>query len=244
MDILVTYEDGTKEFRDAACPCLLALGEPPMRSPADGLIEVAEDERGPAWFFCGWTIWEIADLRGRSAYVWRIIGGRSKGEALTGTWVACRVESVDKQISRLTRERDAEKTHAARWKKAARRFRWWAQDEARGAAHLRRGAKAMLAVLSGENTDVKPSSIAASLVVWAEHVAGLSARADAAEKRLADLRSLIATTARRHESKRGDKQTTAAANALAEELFRVLDEFAEVSREVMGDVDFVDWRRG
>ena len=55
----------------------------------------------------------------------------------------------------------------------------------------------MLAVFSDERTDVKPSSIAASLVVWAEYVRDTIVRADAAEKRLADLRAWVKEEARR-----------------------------------------------
>lgn len=235
MEILITFEDGTKEFRDAACPCLLAntaLDELPTRSPADGLIDIEEHDRGPAWFTCGYTIFEIEDLRGLPAYVWRLTGRDSVTKALVGAWVAGRVETVDEQIARLTWERsmlcaeinateavikaagaptwhdgddrplttaeqvtaiaaraEAALRSARKWKKAARLLRWWAQDEARGCGHLRRGAKAMLAVFSDERTDVKPSSIAASLVVGAEYVRDTIARADAAEKRLADLRA-------------------------------------------------------
>ena len=114
MDILVTYEDGTTEFRDAACPCLMALDEPPTRSPSDGLVEIEEHERGPVWFFCDWTIWKIAELRGRSAYVWRNTGGWGQGEALTSEWASCRVETVDEQIARLTREREEARSCARR----------------------------------------------------------------------------------------------------------------------------------
>lgn len=198
MDILVTFEDGTAELRAASSRAVVG---------SHGVsAAVLATVNGSA----------LSGFRGEAACVKR-----------GGVWTPCKVESVDEQIARLTRERDAAEKRAARWKHAAKRLWWVLRGAEQDIGHLRRGARAMIGALRpGEFNDWKPSSLAADLVVWAEHVAGLSARADAAEKRLADLRSLIATTARRHESKRGDKQTTAAANALAEELFRVLGEFA------------------
>lgn len=189
MGILVTYEDGTTEERDADSPCIANIFEPRLRHPSEERWYLYFPDAHPPLSFCAHSVRALRDWRGE-ALVWRITGQDPETKALIGLWEACRVETVDEQIERLARERDAKKARAARWKKAARRLRWWAQDEARGAAHLQRGAQAMLAVLRpGEDTTWKPSSIAADLVVWAEHVAALAARADAAEKRLADLRA-------------------------------------------------------
>lgn len=234
--IRLHFDDGTHEDRPANSPVLYRLRRTTDPATLPDLRDVVQlrpwYEGGPAWnLVChgDQTLDECARAahaayrRGEAVHAWRITGQGPETKALTGRWVLCGVETVDEQIARLTRERDAaegranalaaatdpgkavewaakvarltaerdaEKARAARWKQAARRLRWWAQDEARGAAHLRRGAQAMLAVLRpGEDTNWKPSTIAADLVVWAEHVAELAARADAAEKRLADLRA-------------------------------------------------------
>lgn len=192
-DVLVTYEDGSTELRPANCPAL-AGDSPTTWHPSDfTMTDVVPARPEPVVAFLRpgerRGTHALRAWRWSAAMVWCITGGYGKGEPLTGEWRLCRVETMAEQIERLTRERDAAKARAAQWKKAARRLRWWAQDEARGAAHLRRGAKAMLSALSDENTDVKPSSVAASLVVWAEYVRDVVGRCDAAEKRLADLRA-------------------------------------------------------
>ena len=244
MDILVIFEDSSKEWRPATCPSL-AVGSATDWHPTEFTVVYAVPARpqsgvsfvrpGERYGTHALQVWREGD-----AMVWCITGQDPSTKALTGKWRRCRVEAWWEQIARLTREKamlcaeinavkaaikaagaptrhdgddrrltsaeqvtavaaraEAASRSARAWKKAARRLRWWAHDEAQGVAHLRRGAKAMLAVFSDERTDVKPSSIAASLVVWAEYVRDTIVRADAAEKRLADLRAWVKEEARR-----------------------------------------------
>lgn len=190
MDILVTYEDGTTELRAANSYVHWADA---WRLKACGITRQDRVAAGRGRYL------KLSEERNRrEVTVWRITGGRDKGEPLTGEWAACRVESVDEQIARLTRKRDATEKRAARWKHAAKRLWWVLRGAEQDIGHLRRGARAMIGALRpGEFNDWKPSSLAADLVVWAEYVAGLSARADAAEKRLADLRAWAEREARR-----------------------------------------------
>lgn len=98
-DVLVTFEDGTTELRPANSP---AHFHPVRRLRGDvlgpGDYETALDGR---WL-------TIARMRGQQAVsVWRETGVRAEGKPLTGEWRACRVETVEEQIERLTLERDA-----------------------------------------------------------------------------------------------------------------------------------------
>ena len=120
MDILVTFEDGTKELRAARSPVVedVQAGEEtsphrwPTWQPANGLVLVPSAG--------GWRVSNaippqpIEALRGRRAIVWRITGGWGEKEPLAGEWQSCRVETVGEQIARLTAERDAEKARADR----------------------------------------------------------------------------------------------------------------------------------
>lgn len=105
MDILVTFEDGTTELRAAESPYLSSIDLPP-RSPSEERWYLPPYEGAPL-SFCGRPVREIGQARGfLMVYVWRITGGWGEGEPLTGEWQSCRVETVDEQIARLTRERD------------------------------------------------------------------------------------------------------------------------------------------
>lgn len=120
MDVLVTYEDGTTELRDDKSPLLVrrrAVGHQWASPPVDAVIDVRP------YFSDGWGMWlvtaedrfldacaatvELSGRRGDRGWAWRITGGWGKGEALSGAWVPCRVETTAEQIERLTRERDA-----------------------------------------------------------------------------------------------------------------------------------------
>lgn len=184
MDILVTFPDGTTELRAANSPA----GSDVYGWPPAATYETDACDRG--WYIAGDLYPELVDWRGdRDAHVWRITGQDAVTKALTGEWQSCTVETVDEQIARLTRERDAAEKRAARWKRLAKHLRFVLAGAEQDIAHLRRGAVAMIAALSDEGTDVKPSSLAASLVVWAEHVREQRGQLEAAEKRIADLRA-------------------------------------------------------
>lgn len=115
-DVLVRFEDGTTELRGSNSPALISTSAPPW-TPRD-VREVRPEESynpkaywldtpGP-WLGRAHGLWT---WRGSYVLLWRITGGRDKGKPLTGEWQSARVETVDEQIARLTRERD--EAHAA-----------------------------------------------------------------------------------------------------------------------------------
>jgi len=165
MDILVTFEDGTKELRAARSPVVedVQAGEEtsphrwPTWQPANGLVLVPSAG--------GWRVSNaiptqpIEALRGRRAIVWRITGGWGEKEPLAGEWQSCRVETVGEQIARLTAERDAEKARADRMTRcfaAVGRLtvkvgrKWHSERERADAAEERLAGETMRANLAEE----------------------------------------------------------------------------------------------
>lgn len=107
MDIQVIFEDGTTETRPAWSPCLCGMFDPPSRHPSEEQRYLYLPEDRHPLSFCGISVWSLADVRGWTATVWHITGGRGENEPLTGEWQSCRVEAAHEQIERLTQERDA-----------------------------------------------------------------------------------------------------------------------------------------
>lgn len=114
MDILVTYPDGTTELRAANSLCVLDFESPP-RAP-----HVAKHADIEGWCLDGRIARQIGHVRGSPfSWAWRLTGHTEEPYTLTGEWQSARIETVDEQIERLTRERDTEQGRAA-----ARQL-WW-----------------------------------------------------------------------------------------------------------------------
>jgi hypothetical protein len=106
MLLQITFDDGTTELRNADSPCVADLFKPHLRHPSeDRWYHSFRGDSLPLWF-CGHAVRPLRDTRG-GALVWRLTGGLGEGESLTGEWAACRVETVEEQVFRLTQERDA-----------------------------------------------------------------------------------------------------------------------------------------
>lgn len=140
-DILVTFEDGTTELRAANSPALFDEGpQAKSRWPSWTPADVCDGEAFPP----DW---------GSLAYLFKFSGGEAYASRLslfqswvTGAgkrctplvwaerwgWRPCKVESVDEQIERVTRERDAEKARATAGEK---RFRAFVREIATGYDH-------------------------------------------------------------------------------------------------------------
>lgn len=144
-DIRITFDDDSTELRDRQLPCVWS--DAPLRRPFEErwyLYFPATPESPANWSFCGFTIRNIAACRGRRVWVWCETGTRVEGQPLTGEWRRARVETVEEQIGRLTRERDearAEKMEfvgiAAEWRRSYDRA-WMERDDARRIAVLDR----------------------------------------------------------------------------------------------------------
>jgi len=111
MDILVTFDDGTTELRAANSPALV--------QPANmhDVTSLGYRRIGPIALASTRDVCSQMPL-----HVWRITGGLGKGEPLTGEWCHCKVETVEEQIARLTRERDAVITQRDEAREVARRL--------------------------------------------------------------------------------------------------------------------------
>lgn len=107
MDILVTFEDGTTELRASNAPFRHQIPHYDEHLFRDGLPTWAQ-MRGYVHRFdnCG--------RAGNWVFVWRIVGCNPLTGALLGEWQRARVETVDEQLERLTRERDAAKADVTR----------------------------------------------------------------------------------------------------------------------------------
>jgi len=122
-DVLITFEDGSTELRPANSPCVLA-DEPVTWTPvnvididdlptddSDPGLWVVTDKGGPLRFSRnrrGARTSQLRAWRGFSTVlVWRIVACELLTGALCGEWQSATVETVDEQIARLTRERDA-----------------------------------------------------------------------------------------------------------------------------------------
>lgn len=102
MDILCTFEDGTTELRPANSPAHWANADRLRHVRRIGPEDMSAVARG--------SFSTIADNRGlpkECFSVWRLTGHTEEPYTLTGEWQSCRVETVEEQIARLTRERDA-----------------------------------------------------------------------------------------------------------------------------------------
>ena len=194
--IRVTFADGYEDREDDS-PCIANVFEPVLRHPSE--------ERWYLWFpgatmpfsFCARTVRLLSALRGDGALVWRITSAPS--EPLAGRWEECRVESYPEQIARLEWERDAahqkyvlRDAHALLWKGWAREL-WEEKREAwRALRSLRDAARNACDREMGKGhrypESVKVSTLVAHLNTM-DFGATEKARADAAEKRLADLRT-------------------------------------------------------
>ncbi len=126
-DILVTFPDGTTELRAADSACLSSIGDATnVRHPSEErwYLYFPEDRR--PFSFCGMSVFRLRDVRGvwSTARVWRITGQDDATKALTGEWQSARVETVDEQIARLTRERDAALAALRKIASHPARMRW------------------------------------------------------------------------------------------------------------------------
>lgn len=169
MDILVTFPDGTTELRAANSPC--AISDSPLAwtpinvtdidplsveldDKTDPGLWVVTDRGGPLYLSrgrCGARTYQLRAWRGfESVDVWRITGQDAVTKALTGEWQSCRVETVDEQIARLTRERDL--------------LDFACDGYEQELTHLRRAARQAIAAINGRDPgDVKASTLAAFL---------------------------------------------------------------------------------
>lgn len=191
MDILVRFEDGTTEERPECGFVHHWDVERLRRSGVDftpGEYKSALKSRQM-----------VADVRGRRVAVWRITGQSAETKAITGEWQRCYVETTDEQIERLTRERDAAHNRyvlrdawALLWKGWAREF--WRDGRTTTAVleSLRNAAREAVDREMGNGhrypENVKTSTLIAHLRTM-DFGDSEKARADAAEKRLADLRA-------------------------------------------------------
>lgn len=109
MNILITFEDGTTEERDAETPCLSFLLDPPTRHPSEERFYLYFPHERHPLSFCGLTVRTLDSANGSGllAVVWRLTGHTENPYTLTGEWQPCRVETLEEQVVRLTRERDA-----------------------------------------------------------------------------------------------------------------------------------------
>jgi hypothetical protein len=106
MDVLVRFEDGVVELRSANCP---------FRHKIPDYDEALFESGLPTWEKLGRYVhtFDNCGRTGRPVYVWRITGGRGKGDTLTGEWQRATVETVEQQIARLTTERDRSRADRA-----------------------------------------------------------------------------------------------------------------------------------
>jgi len=72
--------------------------------------------------------------RGTDVYAWRLTGHTEDPYTLTGEWQPCRVETLDEQIARLTRERDEARECARRLERRITAIEAMRADALRGAA--------------------------------------------------------------------------------------------------------------
>lgn len=122
--IKVTFEDGTSELRPENCPHrhtlpdyyegLFRAGLPATWEAAVGYAAIHSARR------CG--------RGGNTVLVWRL-NPAAPGEALTGAWRSCRIETVDEQIARLEGELAAERAGAESANKAWARYVLAMRDE-------------------------------------------------------------------------------------------------------------------
>lgn len=149
-DILITFEDGTTELRDADS---YVHWLPPWKLVGRGItraerVDIASGRAAGLW-----------QMRGAPmATVWRTTWD-PETKVLTGAWASCRVETMAEQIERLTRERDATARHLTaavakaialrdaehrRAEAAERRLadlRAWADELANGQSDTREGRR-------------------------------------------------------------------------------------------------------
>ncbi len=129
MDILVTFPDGTTEPRAADSACLYSLFDPPSRHPSEERWYLYFPDEARPLSFLARPVATIRDVRGaHDVYVWRLTG--EADGALTGEWQAVHVETVDEQIARLTRERDAAVAALRKIASHPARMRWSPEKQA------------------------------------------------------------------------------------------------------------------
>ncbi len=210
--IRVTFADGATEDRDDDSPCIGSLLDPALKHPSEERWYLWLD--GDRWplSFCGHSASPLSQWRGWGAWVWRITSG--KGEPLAGRWESCHVETCEEQIARLTAERDAALEDASTAEGAAlllAKAVTEQQDRAdlatawgsREAEALRLTTRTLSLACSPIEDDVAREVLIRAICAAKEALAkaqpGMAldvaavcsrlARADAAEKRLADLRA-------------------------------------------------------
>jgi len=171
--IRVTFADGATEDREDDSPCIGSMLDPALKHPSEERWYLWLD--GDRWplSFCGHSASPLSQWRGWGAWVWRITSGN--GEPLAGRWESCRVETCEEQIARLTAERDrAIADREADVRRLERMLRDLGAEPENG--------RRLICGTCGTVTVNVCTHIANAREVETE-------RADAAEKRLADLRA-------------------------------------------------------
>ncbi len=150
-DILVTFPDGTSELRAPDSACLWSLFDPPSRHPSEERWYLYFPDEARPLSFLARPVAMVRDVRGaHDVYVWRLTGHTEEPYTLTGEWQAVHVETVDEQLSRLTRERDI--------------LDFACDGYEQELTHLRRAARQAIAAIDGRDPgDVKASTLAAFL---------------------------------------------------------------------------------
>lgn len=110
MDIQIKFDDGTTEMRDAETACIAdTIFEPCLRLPSEERWYLYFPDALVPFSFCAYSIRRLLDWRDK-VVVWRATWD-PETKVLAGAWASGRVESVDEQIERLTRECDSTRRH-------------------------------------------------------------------------------------------------------------------------------------
>lgn len=109
MEIQIKFKDGTTELRDAQTPCIADMFDPNLAHPSEERWYLYFPNVDYPFSFCGHRVRPLAEWRG-AVLVWRTTWD-PETKVLSGAWVPGRVESVDEQIDRLTRECDSTRRH-------------------------------------------------------------------------------------------------------------------------------------
>lgn len=109
MDIQIKFDDGTTEMRDAESPSIADIFKPCLRHPSEERWYLYFPGESVPFSFCGHSIRKLSDWRG-AVVVWRTTWD-PETKVLSGAWASGRVESVNEQIDRLTRECDSTRRH-------------------------------------------------------------------------------------------------------------------------------------